>query len=527
MLRGLAVNPSLPPALRERLVAAADRELAWELAGREDLTRAQAASLVARFPECAPLLVEHGTLTADGVDPEASPDVALALLDQGRGRPEWARALAADPDAGRREKLAECPGLPSDVVETLAADPEARVVEEVARWAPAGPAARLASHPHAGVRAAVAGNEATPPRTLAALVTGEGLPPARTCLVCEREEIPFLHDPYCPRADCDLPPGAACDGSHEYTTHLLRMRAIANPATPAEAVARFADDPSMLLRCELARRAGLPAAVYERLAASPEPGVRSDLAANPAIGERLMRVLAADTGHNVRRDLARNPRLPLDVLVTLARTVKTGPTPLPRIAAAPPAEVAELAAHPDAAVRALVARRRDLPDGIRDALAADPDAKVANAVAPHPGLPEERLRAMLGRHGARVAAGIAANPGAPAALLEVLVRREPVAKALREIARRPDATAALLLACLADRRARRVAAGHPALPPGALVALLDDAGGGGGGGRGRRPPHPTRHCRSAAARAWRDGLSIFPLALTGSESTMITRRGTL
>ncbi|WP_067820442.1 hypothetical protein [Actinomadura kijaniata] len=453
LLHGLAVNPSLPPALRERLVATADRELAWELAGREDLTRAQAASLVARFPECAAPLAERGTLTADGVDPEASPDIALALLGQGRGRPEWARVLVADPDAGRREKLAECPGLPSDVAETLAADP------------------------HAGVRAAVAGNAATPPRTLAALVTGEGLPPARTCLVCEREEIPFFHDPYCPRTDCDLPPGAACDGSHEYTAHALRMRAIANPATPAGTVARFADDPSMLLRCELARRTDLPATVYERLAASPEPGVRSDLAANPAIGERLMRALAADTGHDVRRDLARNPRLPLDVLVTLAGTVKAGPTPLPRIAAASPAEVAELAAHPDAAVRMPVARRRDLPDGIRDALAADPDAKVADAVAPHPGLPEERLRAMLERHGARVAAGIAANPDAPAALLEELARRHPVAKALREIARRPDATAAALLACLADRRARRAAAGHPALPPDALVALLDDADG--------------------------------------------------
>ncbi|MGK5556146.1 hypothetical protein ACSNOI_31470 [Actinomadura kijaniata] len=483
VLLGLAVNPSLPPSLRERLVAVAEsgparepaRELAWELAEREDLTRAQAAALATRFPECVPTLAERGTLTADGVDPEASPDVALALLDRGRGRPEWARVLAADPDAGRREKLAGCPGLPPGVVETLAADPEARVVAEVAWRAPAELAARLASHPSAEVRAAVAGNEATPPGTLAALVTGEGLPPARTCLVCEREEIPFFHDPYCPRTDCDLPPGAACDGSHEYTVHALRMRAIANPATPAGAVAAFAGHPSMLLRCELAQRTDLPAAVYERLAASPEPGVRSDLAANPAIGERLMRALAADTGHDVRDELARNPRLPLDVLVALAGAVKSGPTPLPRIAAASPAEVAELAAHPDAAVRALVARRRDLPDGIRDALAADPDAKVANAVAPHPGLPEERMRAMLGRHGARVAAGIAANPGAPAALLEELAVRHPVAKVLRAVARRPDATAAMLRACLDDRRARRVAAGHPALPPDVLAALLDDA----------------------------------------------------
>ncbi|MFJ8739745.1 hypothetical protein ACIRL2_10270 [Embleya sp. NPDC127516] len=122
-----------------------------------------------------------------------------------------------------------------------------------------------------------------------------------------------------------------------------------------------------------------------------------------------------------------------------------------------------------------MAARRDLPDTIRDTLAGDPDAKVVTSIAPHPGLSEARLRAMLARHGARVAAGVAANPDASSALLEELTRQPaPPRKALRAIARHRNATAPALHACLVDDRARRLAAGHPALSPATLIALLAD-----------------------------------------------------
>lgn len=231
----------------------------------------------------------------------------------------------------------------------------------------------------------------------------------------------------------------------------------------------------MLLRWELAGRTDLPPEVYERLVGSPEPGVRGTLADNPAIDDRLMHRLATDPCDDVRRGLAHNPRVPLDVLTRVAGTVRIGPTPLPRIATATPAEVEELAASPDPAVRMLVAERRDLPSGIRDALAADPDAKVLKSIAPHPGLSEARLRAMVDRHGVRVLARVARNPDASAALLEDLVRyRPPVKKAFREVARHPNATALALSACLQDWQARPVAAGHPALPPEVIVELLAD-----------------------------------------------------
>ncbi|MEU0053507.1 hypothetical protein [Streptomyces sp. NPDC006309] len=475
VLCGLAVNPALPCELVGRLIAVADPDIADALADRAGLSHDQAVDLAARFPDSAVRLAYEGLLTAADVDPVTQPRAALALLDEHSGDPEWARLLARDADVERRAKLAACPGLPDDVRETLAVDSDIRVVAELASRTTAELAARLARHPHAEVRRAVAANEVTPPEVLAMLVTGEGLQPAERCLVCDSEETPYTHDRQCPRLDCELRAGASCDGSHESTVHETAELALRNPATPVEAVLRFAEHPSVLLRLQLAARRDLPPEVAARLAVDPAPGVRADLAENPAIGDTLMRVLAADRDHAVRRGLAHHPRVPLDVLSRLAATVRIGPTLLPRIAAATPAEVAELSASSDPKVRMLVAARRDLPAAIRDALAADPDVKVIKSIARHPGLSETRLRAMVERHGVRVAAGVAANPDAPAALLEDLARQVPPAhKALREVARHPRATGTALLACLADAQARPAAAGHPALPPQVIVGLLAD-----------------------------------------------------
>ncbi|MEV7289159.1 hypothetical protein AB0O01_32205 [Streptomyces sp. NPDC093252] len=480
VLCGLAVNEALPFELVGRLIAVADEDIAHGLAGRADLTREQAADLAARVEESAVRLVYEGRLTAADINPLTQPHAALALLDEAAGDPEWARLFARDPDAGRRAKLAACPGLPADVRETLAADPDVQVVAELALWTTGDLAARLARHPHAGVRRAVAANEATPPQVLAMLITGEGLPPAERCPVCEGEATPYRHDPYRhdpsrPRLEWDLRPGASCAGSHGSTLHELAEQALRNPATPVGALLGFTDHPSPLLRCRLAARPDLPPESAARLSGDPVPGVRAELAENPAIGDALIRVLAADRGHDVQRRLAHNPRVPLDVLSGLAAVTRIGPSLLPRIAAASPSETEELSRSSHPVMRMLLAERRDLPAGTRNALADDPDAKVVGSIAPHPGLSETRLRSMVERHGVRVVAKVAANPGAPPALLEDLTGHiPPVRKALREIARHPNATGPALLACLADRQTRRVAAGHPALPPEAIVELLAD-----------------------------------------------------
>ncbi|MEU3105326.1 hypothetical protein [Streptomyces griseoflavus] len=462
VLCGLAANPALPLELIDRLIAVADADIAESLAERADLRPEQAVALAARVGKAAERLARRGLLTAADIDPVLLPDAALALLGEGRGHAEWAWRFAADPDPERREKLAACAELPAALQEMLAADTDVRVVSELARWTTADVAARLAGHRHAEVRRAVAANESTPSHVLAALVAGEGLPPAELCLVCDGTGTPSR-------------PGASCAGSHESTVRETAESALGNPATPAEAVARFSADASVVPRFGLAARPDLPPEAAARLAKDPVPGVRAELAANLAIDEALIRVLAADPCTDVRRGVARNPRVPLDVLSDLAGSVKIGPTLLPRIATASSREVGELSRSSNPAVRMLLAERRDLPAAIRDGLADDPDAKVVKSVAPHPGLSETRLRTMVVRHGAQVVARVAANPDASPGLLEELAAHDPrVPKALREIARHRNARGAALLACLTDARARTVAAGHPCLPPSVVVGLLSD-----------------------------------------------------
>ncbi|QES47460.1 hypothetical protein DEJ50_06090 [Streptomyces venezuelae] len=468
LLLGLAANPALPPLLLGRLVdrlvgsgpgpdeADGDTdgaaEVAVVLAERPDLGRAHAAALTAAYGEdVAVPLAERGLLAPADVDPAAWPLAALALLRRGTAPGAWARALAMAPEPRHRALAAAEPAaLTADAVELLAADPDPEVVSELALEAGPELAARLARHPHAEVRLAVAHNRATPPPVLRALLTGDGLPAARACLVCDREPVPFSHDPQCGRVDCELPADAACDGTHQSTGHRIRQAALGNPATPGEAAARFADSPSMLLRWSLAGHPGLPQAAYARLAADPVPGIRQELAGNPGVGTDVLRVLCADTVPEVRRAAVHHPGLPPEVVAALARS-------------------------PQAGLRGFLAQRRDLPDAVREALADDPDASVAARAAAHPGLSEARLRSLLDRFGDQVAAGVAANPDAPAALLEELAERpNPPRKALRAIAVHPRATARALRACLADHRARRPAAGRPELPVPDLLRLLTD-----------------------------------------------------
>ncbi|MFB6581690.1 hypothetical protein ACFCYC_30530 [Streptomyces sp. NPDC056402] len=417
LLCGLAANPALPPELVDRLLTRAlkeagtcpDRddadELLHDLTDRTDLRRDQVLALAAYARSTAVPLAYSGTLTAADVDPMSWPYAAIALIDEGRGHPEWPRLLAAHPDAEIRRKLASCPGLPPDVVDLLAADPDGDVVEEVARWTESPVTARLARHPDPRVRIAVA----------------------------------------------------------------------FNPTTSLEAVLALAEDPELPLQWALSERTDLPQALYARLAADPNDGVRAAYARNPGVGQELIRVLAADPEIQVRRAVAEHPHVPLDLLAELVVGDRAAWNALPRISAATPAELAELAGSRHAAVRMLVAQRRDLPPQLRDALAVDPDASVVRAVARHPGLSQELLRAMVARHGVQVLAAVAANPDASGPLLEYLTQHRPgVRKALKEVAKHPRATGPALLACLSDRTSRPLAAAHPALPPEAITGLLAD-----------------------------------------------------
>ncbi len=470
--QALAGNPALPPVLISRLIEGADDELAEFLARRTDLDPEQVRVLAARSDDIAAALARGGLLDAGDVDEAVRPYTAMVLLDEGRGRQEWAVAFAGDPDPKRRVSLAACPDLPAQVNLLLAADHDFEVVAELACFTTDGDLlARLARHPDDGVRVAVASNPDTPPWALAELVTD-------------------------PRSE---------------VIHSLLGKAVDNPATPVGAVARLAGHQSSFVRRQLAGRGDLPVEAAERLATDPVPGVRAAVAEHPGLSEATMRRLADDEDREVRRRVARNPSVPLDLLGRAIR--KTADGLLPRIAAAGPDEVRELAGSPSPQLRMRLAERRDLPPEIRDRLARDPDAKVVSAVAPHPGIPEELLRDMVARHGARVIARVAANPDASAGLLTDLAGRgadpeasaglltdlagrgadpdasagpltdlaghEPsVPKVLRVIARRADAPAEVLELCLADVRARVIAAAHPNLPAARIVELITAGAGG-------------------------------------------------
>ncbi|MEU5389308.1 hypothetical protein [Kitasatospora cineracea] len=470
---GLAGNPALPGEAVERLVGLAEPDLSVELAGRADLTGRQVEVLAERGIAAAGRLVEAGRLVVERVGPRRQPIAALALLRAGRAPAGWAEPLVE-----RRElwpELASTEWLPAEAARRLLAGADRQVLVELAEAQPdPGVLAVLAAHPSQHVRQAVAWNPAAPPAVLADLLNDR--PPLESCEVCERHPVPWTHPPDCPDPDCDLPGGAACDGSHQYARHTIVQAALGHPAVPAVDARRYLGAASPFLRAQLAGHPGLDPDAYAQLAADSALWVLEELAGNPAIGEGLIRRLATVPHESVRRAVAGNPAVPLDVLERAWEGVvlKLGTMLPPRIAAADPAETERLAASADPELRRLLALRRDLPPPVRDRLADDPVAKVANAVAPHPGLDERQLRDMHRRHGRAVGPGIAANPDATTALLRALVTAEHNVATLRAVARHPAADGPTLTACLRDRRAREQAAAHPALPLDRIRALLAD-----------------------------------------------------
>ncbi|MET7425481.1 hypothetical protein [Dactylosporangium sp. NPDC005555] len=460
-LEGLAANPALPAPLVDALIAGGDEEVCRCLAWRDDLSPAQVRSLAARSTDAAVCMVHRGLLRADMVDGRDE-RVAVALFDATGAPPQWAHALAQSPDRRIRELLAYAAHTPAEVLALLADDPDVSVVAE-ASLSPQMTAAladRLARHPHTRVRHALAANGATPADVLARLASAGGEPPL-ACPGCDGSDVPSHR--------------WHCDGDHADALTGIQGAAAENPATPVPALIPLSHSPALWIRSAVAARPGLPQEEYARLATDPIPGVRGAVAGNPAVDEAVLRRMATDRTHDVQRRLLHNPAVPLDVLTALAATARTGPTLLPRVAAATPDELRSLARSTDPAVRMLAAHHPGLPADLVDALAGDADAKVLRAIAPDPEVSEARMRAMLTAHGTRVAGMLARNPACPAdLLLRIATLRPPTKLALRETARHPGATAAALAACLADDRARPIAARHPALDPATLLTLLDD-----------------------------------------------------
>jgi hypothetical protein len=486
---GLAGNPSLPASLVDQLIALGDALVWLELADRDDLSGHQIHLLAST--DDAPVvtcLLERGLLLPHDVD-RFDPQVVIAMADVAPVRHDWAWRVAVSPDPAIRAAIASTTFLPADLLAAVANDPDLDVVAEAARSPRITEpiAERLATHPHVSIRRGLACNEHAPSHLLVALAERR-LPDPELCPACDGSD-------HWPAERWN------CDGTHQNALDDLDYALASNPRTPAESVNRFAAHPSIHVRWQLAARTDLSQETYRTLAHDPIPGIRGDVAANPAIDEELIRALADDTTYDVRRRLAHNPAIPLDVLAGLATSAKIGPVLLPRIASATPSEIDELAASPIPAARMFLAERRDLPHHIIDKLARDRDAKVLKSLATNPALSAAQLWTMVADHGPRVSARVAANPSCPGDLLLHLARQTPpVQKALRRIAEHPNAPAQALLACLADRQARRIAACHPALPVETILQLLADADIGVAAAAAANPSLPESAMRGLAAR---------------------------
>lgn len=157
---------------------------------------------------------------------------------------------------------------------------------------------------------------------------------------------------------------------------------------------------------------------FAACAASEEPALRRVAASWPGLPAELVETLAQDDDEEVRIRLACHhpltpPHLLLDVFVS--RPVHR--PHLLTLPAFPRTGLAHLIAHPDPAVRALVAADPTLPEPPVD----DPDESVCRAAAANPSLTPEALEPLL--VDPRTAEGAAANPSLPVPRMHALLDR--------------------------------------------------------------------------------------------------------
>lgn len=453
-LLGLARNPALPADLLAYLLKGADDDLSDALAHRADLTTSQALALFERRGTNVvwPLLGNglHSGIRSD------DPWVGLAVLDHPGADPGWIPRIARGEDAIARSELATRFPLPPDIARLLAEDDELDVVLSVARCQPSlepDLAADLARHPHAAVRAALAGNESASPDLLRSLF--DGTPEA--CYACRGEPDRQTH--------------RWCDGEHDGAILDIRLALTYNPSAPPDVLNAVPRDG--MFAWALAERTDLPNDVYAELTRDRMPGVRHALANNPAAAG-LIPLLLVDSSQEMKREIALNPEVPLDLLAELAPQTRIG-TIAPRILSATEAELRTLAESPVAQVRRIVAARPDLPADLIDRFADDTDAGVARWIAVHPRLSPDQLRGLAARFGHPLYARIAQNPHCPADLVNTIAADpETPLKARRLIAAHPGLAVESIVDLLADPggRVTEAAAANPSLPVTEMMRLL-------------------------------------------------------
>ncbi|MEU5535846.1 hypothetical protein [Streptomyces sp. NPDC020362] len=306
-----------------------------------------------------------------------------ALLHQALSRAVVDSVLTAPAGEDDKSMIARNSSLPPDVVVLLAADPDPRVREEIARRADLGAAERhaLVADPHPQVRRAVAYHADLGPAERDALATDTD-PQVRLAVSVH----PALTEQERARIDYEVP--MDCRFGFRFVSVLPVPR-------DPQAVRRKVLSSHPMLRREAAEDRELPAELVARLAEDDDPGVRVLLAQNypDAPAALLLRSFLEYTGPE-RENLITRPNFPH-------------------------AGLAALADHEDPQVRALVARDPDTAPTTVERLTRDPDPDVRAALARHPNLPRPRLAELLDDE--ELAHAAAANPALDAATTDRLL----------------------------------------------------------------------------------------------------------
>jgi hypothetical protein len=414
VFNGLAENPALPKDILDKLVAMADRQLAWHLTNREDLAPAQLRELTA-----------------------ADPWLMIALADRPNPDPAWARELAVCPDATVREELtARAANLPADVIELLANDLSPDVVTRIATRHPLTPElAEMLARDADEVRwGALARNRTFPVESLRPILDKEKLTMWIRWGLASRQDLP--QEIYALLAGEDNIPGIRCDiaGNPAVDTPVLRTLAssgdrmvnqamVHNPVLPldllVEIVAAVRTGPTLLrrianateaelrklaasstarLRMLVAERPDLPADVVRALVADPDPLVAKSIVKNPMLTADDIWFLLRAHGDRVHPLAARNPNCTMEILEYLAQSGH----PAQKV-------YREIAKHPNASAAALaVCLLREGPPRL--------------SAARHPNLRAAKVVELLADSDPDVVAAAAANPSLPLAVMRSLVR---------------------------------------------------------------------------------------------------------
>ncbi|TWP47847.1 hypothetical protein FKR81_31410 [Lentzea tibetensis] len=415
VLRGLAANTGLRFHVVRPLLDSPDRETAWNLARREDITAEAAETL------------------------SAHPDVMVRTKlagNQAAAKYAWASLLADSPEEEVRRHLAignrydywpsrDHP-LPEPAMWLLAHDEDEQVRASAARRLEVSErvATLLAQDPEPHVREMLA--------------WGQHTEPVQRLLLADPE---------------------------------ARVRQAALMLTPPPADLMEA----LLADQETRPHAARWATSAEELVEDEDAEVRKAVAGNPDLPLPLLEKLAEDEVESVRREIMLHPALPDEVRARVVASVR--PNWYDNARWLYEATLEERLKHVDSDFvffRRAIACSSDLPQDVIDRLAADEDFGVRLLLAQNNDTVPGAVVAALIPEVGRTKWELAKHPALTAEQLEAFAASEdPVLRAVAALSPNLAPATAVRLTANEDRQTRLAAAANPALPADHVIALLE------------------------------------------------------